>query len=55
MWARSGRRAVPISGSVSVMAPTAAIADALTKCFIIGERPWTASLLERYGAHRVGA
>jgi thiamine biosynthesis lipoprotein len=55
MLARSGRRAVPISGSVSVVAPTAAIADALTKCLLIGERPWTASLLERYDARRIGA
>ncbi len=55
MLAQSGRRAAPISGRVSVMAPTAAIADALTKCLLVGERPWTASLLEQYGARRIEA
>jgi thiamine biosynthesis lipoprotein len=52
---RKPRRAAPISGQVTVTAPTAAIADGLTKCLLVGERPWTASLLEHYGARRIDA
>lgn len=46
-------RRLPVSGRVTVSAPRAAVADAMTKCMLLGERPWTAPLLAEFGATRV--
>jgi len=47
------RRSVLAEGQASVIAPRAALADALTKCVLLCERGHSAAVLERFGAHEV--
>jgi len=46
-------RQTPISGSVCVTAPSAAVADALTKCLLAADRGSGQTLLQAFGARRV--
>jgi thiamine biosynthesis lipoprotein len=47
-------RSAKVSGYAAVTAPTAAVADALTKCMLAGDRPWNAALLQAFNARQVG-
>jgi FAD:protein FMN transferase len=42
-----------VTGRATVMAPSAAIADGLTKCVLAGDGALTPSLLEAFGARRI--
>ncbi|MDB6084772.1 MAG: ApbE family protein [Gammaproteobacteria bacterium] len=47
-------RAAKVSGYAAVVATQAAVADALTKCLLAGDRPWNTALLKAVGARRIG-
>jgi FAD:protein FMN transferase len=46
-------RSAIISGSVAITAPSAAIADGLTKCLLAGDAASNNELLETFGARRI--
>ncbi len=46
-------RQIPVSGKVAVVAPRAAVADALTKCLLAADGVPSGALLEAFGARRV--
>jgi thiamine biosynthesis lipoprotein len=50
---RGAERLVRITGHATITAPTAAVADALTKCALAGDASSTAVLLAAFGARRI--
>ena len=46
-------RSAIVSGSVAITAPSAAIADGLTKCWLAGDSASNIALLETFGARRI--